>query len=50
MLVAETREHLHYIVNDFERMSYCMRLKINVGNSKGLVVKMIRGVVVRRGG
>ena len=39
VMVAETREHLHHIVSEFERPCEGMRLKINVGKSKVLVVK-----------
>ena len=39
MLVAETREHLQPIVNEFERACDSMRLKINVRRSKMFMVK-----------
>ena len=35
VLVAETREHLQYIVNEFERACDSMGLKINVGEIEG---------------
>ena len=38
MLVAETRNHIQYIVNKFEMGCGRMRLKINVGKSKMLEV------------
>ena len=40
VLVAETREHLQHIVNEFERAcDNIMGLKINVGKPKVLMVK-----------
>ena len=46
-LVAETREHLQHIVNEFERAYDSMRLKINVGKSKVLTLKQDQVGVVR---
>ena len=39
VLVAETIEHLQHILCEFERACESMRLKINVGKSKVLIVK-----------
>ena len=39
VLVAETREHLKHIVNEFERACDRIGMKINVGKSKVLMVK-----------
>ena len=39
-LVEETREHLQYIVNEFQRFCNRKGLKINVGKSKALMVNM----------
>ena len=39
VLVAETREHLQHIVSEFEWACDSMGLKINVGKSKGLMIK-----------
>ena len=39
VLAAETREHLQHIMNKFERAYDGMVLKINIGNSKVLMVK-----------
>ena len=39
VLVAETKEHLQHIVSEFERACDSMGIKINVGESKVLVVK-----------
>ena len=39
VLVAETKEHLQHIVSEFERACDSIGLKINVGESKVLVVK-----------
>ena len=39
MLIAETREHLQQIVNEFVRTCDSIGLKIDVGKSKVLVVK-----------
>ena len=38
VLVAETREHLQHIVNEFERMCDSMVLKINVWKSEVLMI------------
>ena len=38
MLVGKTREYLQYTVSEFERACDRMGLKINVGESKLLVV------------
>ena len=40
VFVVETREHLQHIVNELERACDSMGLKISVGRSKVLVVKM----------
>ena len=39
VLVAETREYLQHIENEFGRACDSMGLKINVGKSKALMVK-----------
>ena len=38
VLVAETRDHLQHIVNEFERMCDSMVLKINVWKSEVLMI------------
>ena len=38
-MLAETREHLQYIVNEFERACDRMGLKISVEKNKVLVVR-----------
>ena len=49
MLVAESREHLQHIVNEFERTCDIMELKVNFKKGKGLEVKKNQGEsVVRR--
>ena len=37
--VAETREHLHHIVNEFEGACDSMGLRLNVGKNKVLTIK-----------
>ena len=44
VLVAETREHLQYIVSEFERACDSMNLEINVGKHKVLTIKKERSV------
>ena len=39
VLVAETRDHLQHIVNEFESACDRMQLTTNVGKSKVLMVK-----------
>ena len=39
VLIAETREHLQYIVSEFERACDSMGLKINAGKSNILTIK-----------
>ena len=41
-MVAETREHLQYIVSMFERACDSMEVKINVGKSKVLTIKKVQ--------